>query len=99
MQKRCTFVVSFLRAHASGQRSAGQKLRKLRVNPFLNTLQSNHNTKGLLIVLMPRVIDDIGKLMSVLRHVKALLPQLMAKLTYPGVLGVLAWSLFWGLGL
>ncbi|CAE7736847.1 GORK [Symbiodinium microadriaticum] len=57
------------------------------VYPFLNNLNGNHNTKGLVTVLMPQITKDMDKLASVLRHVKALLPQLMGKLSTPSLLG------------
>ncbi|CAE7573135.1 SKOR, partial [Symbiodinium sp. CCMP2456] len=56
------------------------------VYPFLNNLNGNHHTKGLVTVLMPQITKDMDKLASVLRHVKALLPQLMGKLSTPSLL-------------
>lgn len=52
--------------------------------PWLNSLRSNTHTKGLLPLLLPNIFEDMEQLSSVLRHVKALLPQLLAKVTTGG---------------
>eukprot|EP00438_Fugacium_kawagutii_P013837 Skav219978 [mRNA] locus=scaffold137:16133:21331:- [translate_table: standard] len=49
--------------------------------PWLNSLRSNTHTKGLLPLLLPNIFQDMEQLLSVLRHIKALLPQLLTKVS------------------